>query len=114
MCWFLDAGDKVDPHAQLTGVQKAPRHEVAGSWAQAGQRVLWRFDAGAQLDDGRDISPMAAVCPGAREVGRLWEVVQRAFGADQGAIRTLMDAIGLSEIAAGAGPAYWKRRAASL
>jgi hypothetical protein len=25
-------------HAQLTGVQKAPRQEVAGSWAPAGQR----------------------------------------------------------------------------
>jgi hypothetical protein len=33
--WFLDAGDKGAPHAQLTGVQKAPRHEVAGSWAPA-------------------------------------------------------------------------------
>jgi hypothetical protein len=29
LCWFLDAGDKEAPHAQLTGVQKAPRHEVA-------------------------------------------------------------------------------------
>jgi hypothetical protein len=28
--WFLDAGNKEAPHAQLTGVQKAPRHEVAG------------------------------------------------------------------------------------
>jgi len=24
-----------DPRAHLTGVQKAPRHEVAGSWAPA-------------------------------------------------------------------------------
>ena len=30
MCRFLDAGDKEAPHAELTGVQKAPRHEVAG------------------------------------------------------------------------------------
>ena len=29
------------PQAQLAGVRKAPRHEVAGSWAPAGQRVLW-------------------------------------------------------------------------
>jgi hypothetical protein len=28
------------PHAQLAGVQKAPRHEVAGSWAPAKQRAL--------------------------------------------------------------------------
>ncbi|UEM13260.1 hypothetical protein G6321_00051365 [Bradyrhizobium barranii subsp. barranii] len=31
LCRFLDAGDKEAPHAELTGVQKAPRHEVAGS-----------------------------------------------------------------------------------
>jgi ribosomal protein L2 len=36
------------------------------------------------------------------------------FGARQRAIRALMDAIGLSEIAAGAGPAYRKRKVASL
>src|SRR5262249_7990837 len=41
MCWFLDAGNKVAPQAQLTGVQKAPKHEVAGGWAPAGQRALW-------------------------------------------------------------------------
>jgi hypothetical protein len=26
-------------HAELAGVQKAPRHEVAGSWARTGQRA---------------------------------------------------------------------------
>ena len=36
------------------------------------------------------------------------------FGARQRAIRALMDGIGLSEIAVGAGPAYRKRKAASL
>jgi hypothetical protein len=50
----LDAGNELVPHAQLTGVQKAPRHEVAGSLAPAGQRVLWGFDAGADLDDASD------------------------------------------------------------
>ena len=29
-----------DPRARLAGVQKAPRHEVAGSWAPAKQRAL--------------------------------------------------------------------------
>ena len=43
-----------DPHAQLAGVQKAPRHEVAGSWAPAKQRALWGFNAGAALDGKRD------------------------------------------------------------
>jgi hypothetical protein len=33
---FLDADKKEAPHAQLTGVQKAPRHEVAGSWGLSG------------------------------------------------------------------------------
>src|SRR5215475_10314359 len=42
-----------EPRAQLAGVQKAPRHEVAGSWAPAKQRALWRFNAGADVDDGR-------------------------------------------------------------
>jgi hypothetical protein len=28
LCWFLDAGKKKAPQAQLTGVQKAPRHSA--------------------------------------------------------------------------------------
>src|SRR6516225_7590274 len=35
-----------DPRAQLAGVQKAPRHEVAGSWALACSE-LCGFDVGA-------------------------------------------------------------------
>ena len=31
------------------GVQKAPRHEVAGGWALAGQRALWGFVRDARL-----------------------------------------------------------------
>src|SRR6202007_1834331 len=38
-----------DPRAQLAGVQKAPRHEVAGRWAPAKQRALRGFNAGAEL-----------------------------------------------------------------
>jgi len=68
MCWFLDAGDKEAPHAHLAGVQKAPRHEVAGSWALAGQRALWRFNAGAGLDGGRDADRIRAACLPVREV----------------------------------------------
>jgi hypothetical protein len=41
LCRFLDAGNNDTADAQLTGVQKAPRHEVAGSWARAGQQALW-------------------------------------------------------------------------
>lgn len=36
LCRFLDAGNEEGPHAQLTGVQKAPRHEVAGSRRRPG------------------------------------------------------------------------------
>ena len=48
------------------------------------------------------------------KVSGVWKAVRRVFGAHQRVIRALMDAIGLSEIAAGAGPAYRKRQAASL
>src|SRR6516165_9175778 len=39
------------PQAQLAGVQKAPRHEVAGSWARARQRALWGFNAYRGTED---------------------------------------------------------------
>src|SRR6516165_10621695 len=45
-----------DPRAQLAGVQKAPRHEVAGSWAPVRQRALCGFNVGAALDGKRDAS----------------------------------------------------------
>jgi hypothetical protein len=62
LCWFLDAGEKKAPQAQLTGVQKAPRHEVAGSWALTVQRVLWGFDGGADLDDRRSAGRIRSAC----------------------------------------------------
>jgi hypothetical protein len=34
------------PRAVAADVQKAPRHEVAGSLALAVQRALWGFDSG--------------------------------------------------------------------
>ena len=36
LCRFLDAGDEGAFHREAAGVQKAPRHEVAGSLALAG------------------------------------------------------------------------------
>ena len=71
LCWFLDAGKKEAPHAQLTGVQKAPRHEVAGSWVPAGQRALWGFNAGAKLDDRRDGDRIRAACPDVQQFRRV-------------------------------------------
>src|SRR5438067_9386317 len=105
LCWFLDAGNKEARHAQLTGVQKAPRHEVAGSWAPIVRRSLWGFNVGADVDDVGDVSLMPAGYLRAREIGRVREELRRSLGSDRGAIRTLTDAIGF---AAGAGPAYRK------
>ena len=40
------------PHARRAGVQKAPGHEVAGSWAAVGRRALWGFQVRAAFDGG--------------------------------------------------------------
>src|SRR3984893_6595070 len=73
-----------DPRAQLAGVQKAPRHEVAGSWAPAVQRALWGFDGGAELEGKRDASTRrraTSTCRGTEDSGvasrRACEVQQR-------------------------------------
>src|SRR5262252_8983886 len=76
-------------HAQLTGVQKAPRHEVAGSWAPARRRALWRFNAGADVEDGRDAGMTPAAYLHVRVVGRVQQAFWLVFGADQGAIGAL-------------------------
>src|SRR5215813_10168718 len=101
LCWFLDAGNKEAPHAQLTGVEKAPRHEVAGSWAPAGQRALWGFNAGAGLDDGWDADRIRPACLHVREVSGVQGGFRQVFGVRQRAIHALMDAVGSREIAAG-------------
>ena len=51
MCRFLDAGMTTLPRAVAAGVQKAPRHEVAGRLALAVQRALWGFNGRAGLND---------------------------------------------------------------
>ena len=102
------------PHAQLTGVQKAPRQEVAGSWALAGQRVLWGFDVGADLDDRRDAGRIRPACLHGQEIGRAQSAFWWLFGAHQRTIRALMDAIGLSEIATGVEPAHRAGKTARL
>jgi len=45
---------QVYPRAEAAGGRKAPRHEVAGSWAPVVQRALWGFDGSADLDVGCD------------------------------------------------------------
>src|ERR1700740_763399 len=65
LCRFLDAGNNEalgTLSSQLPGVQKAPRHEVARSWAPAGQRALWGFDVSADLDGGRNTARKRSAC----------------------------------------------------
>ena len=112
LCRFLDAGKYGTAHAQATGVQKAPRHEVAGSWARAGQQALWGFDVGAELDGGRDISATPIECLQGGQAWRVQWAFRRALGAHQRAIGTLMDLIGSREIAAGMEPARRTEKAA--
>ena len=50
---------------------KAPRHEVAGSWAPTVQRVLWGFDAGAELDERRGAGGIRRACLYVREFRRV-------------------------------------------
>jgi hypothetical protein len=53
----LDAGnDETLGRLSWPGVQKAPMHEVAGSWHPAVQRVLWGSYVGG--DGGRGASRM--------------------------------------------------------
>src|SRR6516225_632571 len=45
-------------------VQKAPRHEVAGSWAPARQRALWRLYAAVLRKMGLLLMPLSYVIEG--------------------------------------------------
>src|SRR5215469_9035169 len=111
---FRMPGSREPPHDEVAGVRKAPRHEVAGSWAPARQRALWRFNAGADVDDGRDAGTTPAAYLHVGVVGRVQQAFWLVFGADQAAIRALIDVIGPREIAAGVGPAHWNGKAATL
>ena len=52
---FGRRNDGLSTHSEGGG-RKAPRHEVAGSWAPAKQRALCGFNVGAALDGKRDAS----------------------------------------------------------
>jgi hypothetical protein len=57
------------PRTVATGVQKAPRHEVAGSLALAVQRALWGFDGGAELEGGCNTDRMRPADQPTGEIG---------------------------------------------
>src|SRR5450755_2694342 len=46
LCRFSAAGMTAYPRGKTAGGRKAPRHEVAGSWAPVVQRALWGFSRG--------------------------------------------------------------------
>jgi hypothetical protein len=50
------------PHAQRAGVQKAPRHEVAGSWAVACSERYGDLMLAPSLDGGRDANTTPPSC----------------------------------------------------
>jgi len=51
------------------GVQKAPRHEVAGSLALGVRRALWGFDGGAELEGGYNTDRMRPADQPSGEIG---------------------------------------------
>ena len=99
---------------QAAGVQKAPRHEVAGSLAPAGQRALWGFDFRAGHDGGREA--------GARRPGWVWRGDLEACnggsrwsrGPYQRAIGSLIGMVVPREIAASVEPAHRSENVATL
>ena len=64
---FWTPASREAPRTQAAGVQKAPGHEVAGSWEAAGQRALWGFQVSAEFAGGRDTG---ASGPGCLDAGR--------------------------------------------
>ena len=74
-------------HAELTGVQKAPRHEVAESWAPAGQRALWGFDVSAEVDGGCNAARKRSGCVDRRGGEPAMGLSASARSASAGALR---------------------------
>lgn len=105
MCRFLDAGKKEPRHARLTGVQKAPRHEVAevGHWL--GSECYGDLTLAPILMIGGTAARYYLDVP-AREVGRVRQASRRALALYQSALGKLIAVIESSEIAAGAEPAH--------
>ena len=69
LCRFLDAGMTNLPCPVAAGVQKAPRHEVAGSLALAVLRALWGFDSGTGLEGGCNTDRMRPADQPTAEIG---------------------------------------------
>src|SRR5258708_23486325 len=62
MFWFLDAG-MTNPSTRCGGRRpKSAKARSRGKLGTGWQRVLWRINVGADLDDGRDASPPPPAC----------------------------------------------------
>src|SRR6516164_11666338 len=85
--------------ARSAGVQKAPRHEVAGSWAPAGQRALWGFDVSAEVDGGRNTARKRPGCVDRRGGEPAMAISASARRASVG-LGALITVIGSREITA--------------
>ena len=71
---FSAAGMMAHRRAEVAGGRKAPRHEVAGSWALAGSEPYGDFDISADLVCGREAdTPSASVGIGREAATRIAE-----------------------------------------
>ena len=102
------------PRAPAAGVQKAPRHEVAGSLAPAVPRALWGFDFRAGGDGGCDAGTRRPAWVCTREPGRVQWVSPSSRRPYRLAIGSLIGVIGPREIAAGGPPAHRNGKSATL
>jgi hypothetical protein len=93
---------------------KSAKARSRGWWGAGWQRVLWGFDAGAEVDRGRDAGKTPPGGLQAREMGRVLGAFQWAFGAYQRANGTLSAVIGSRESAAGVSPAHWDEQTTML
>src|SRR5215470_1156866 len=102
------------PRAPAAGVQKAPRHEVAGSLAPAVPRALWGFDFRAGGDGGRDAGTRRPAWVCAREPGSVQWVSRSSRRPYRRTIGSLFGVIGPREIAASVEPAHRNGKSAML
>ena len=81
---------------------------------RAGQRALWGFDAGADLDGGGDAGRMRPACLQAGEVGSVQCASRCALGAHRRALGASIDVIGSREMITDVEPADWSEKVATL
>src|SRR5271166_3503223 len=76
---FWTPASREAPRTQAAGVQKAPGHEVAGSWEAAGRRALWGFQVSAEFAGGRDTGATRPACSHAGAGERVRRAPRRAL-----------------------------------